>query len=197
MRALATLDRQVNCKSGMDECTPTSGSCCTRLRCHLRGKINLCRRQHHLRSTHDSHALDPNYFFAASISPRHLARHLCSPNYLGHAVERSTCTVIALPASFSSLTTLMGAERSAIRRISSRNSFGIGGRPALDFHRHKSRKPALCQRISIWGSEMTNNHAMLIPPMAAALITNGTSRAICREVIYHALARRILQETPS
>lgn len=72
MRALATLDRQVNCKSGMDECTPTSGSCCTRLRCHLRGKINLCRRQHHLRSTHDSHALDPNYFFAASISPRHL-----------------------------------------------------------------------------------------------------------------------------
>jgi H+/Cl- antiporter ClcA len=44
--------------------------------------------------------------------------------------------------------------------------------------------------------EMTNNHSMLIPLMAAALIANGASRAVCREGIYHALARRILPHTP-
>jgi H+/Cl- antiporter ClcA len=44
--------------------------------------------------------------------------------------------------------------------------------------------------------EMTNNHSMLIPLMAAALIAHGASRVVCREGIYHALARRILQDTP-
>lgn len=39
----------------------------------------------------------------------------------------------------------------AIRRIRSRSSFGIGGRPARDFHRQKSRKPALCQPMSVSG----------------------------------------------
>jgi H+/Cl- antiporter ClcA len=41
-------------------------------------------------------------------------------------------------------------------------------------------------------TEMTNDHAMLIPLMAAALIANGTSRLICREGVYHALARSYL-----
>lgn len=40
--------------------------------------------------------------------------------------------------------------------------------------------------------EMTNNHSMLIPLMAAALIAHGTSRVICREGIYQALAHRML-----
>jgi H+/Cl- antiporter ClcA len=40
--------------------------------------------------------------------------------------------------------------------------------------------------------EMTNNHAMLIPLMAAALIAHGTSRLICREGVYHALSRSYL-----
>jgi H+/Cl- antiporter ClcA len=44
--------------------------------------------------------------------------------------------------------------------------------------------------------EMTNNHSMLIPLMAAALIAHGASRAVCREGIYHALAHRILQKIP-
>jgi hypothetical protein len=39
----------------------------------------------------------------------------------------------------------------AIRRISSRSSYGTSGRPARDFHRHQSRKPARCQRISVSG----------------------------------------------
>jgi H+/Cl- antiporter ClcA len=41
--------------------------------------------------------------------------------------------------------------------------------------------------------EMTANHAMLIPLMAAALIAHATSRLVCREGIYHALANRLLE----
>lgn len=37
-------------------------------------------------------------------------------------------------------------------------------------------------------AEMTNNHAMVVPLMLAALIGSGTSRLICHEGIYHALA---------
>jgi H+/Cl- antiporter ClcA len=40
--------------------------------------------------------------------------------------------------------------------------------------------------------EMTNDHAMLIPLMAAALIAHGTSQLICREGVYHALAKNYL-----
>lgn len=40
--------------------------------------------------------------------------------------------------------------------------------------------------------EMTDNHAMLIPLMAAALIAHATSRLICHEGVYHALAHRLL-----
>ena len=42
--------------------------------------------------------------------------------------------------------------------------------------------------------EMTANHAMLIPLMAAALIGNGASRLVCREGIYHALAQRLIEK---
>ena len=45
-------------------------------------------------------------------------------------------------------------------------------------------------------SEMTDNHAMLLPLMAAALIATACSRLICREGVYHALSHRFLaQET--
>ena len=37
-------------------------------------------------------------------------------------------------------------------------------------------------------TEMTDNHDMLLPVMAAALIAHGASRLICREGIYHALS---------
>jgi H+/Cl- antiporter ClcA len=43
-------------------------------------------------------------------------------------------------------------------------------------------------------TEMTNDHEMLIPLMTAALLAHWTSRLICREGIYHALARG-LQES--
>lgn len=42
-------------------------------------------------------------------------------------------------------------------------------------------------------TEMTDDHAMLMPLMVAALIAHGTSRALCREGIYHALARNFLE----
>ncbi len=38
-------------------------------------------------------------------------------------------------------------------------------------------------------TEMTDNHAMVVPVMAASLIAYGTSRLICEEGIYHALAK--------
>jgi H+/Cl- antiporter ClcA len=41
-------------------------------------------------------------------------------------------------------------------------------------------------------SEMTGNHAMLVPLMAAALIADRSSRLVCPEGIYHALAKRYL-----
>ncbi|QPF94093.1 chloride channel protein [Bradyrhizobium commune] len=42
-------------------------------------------------------------------------------------------------------------------------------------------------------TEMTNNHAMVVPLMASALIAQATSRLICPEGIYHALARGFLR----
>jgi H+/Cl- antiporter ClcA len=44
-------------------------------------------------------------------------------------------------------------------------------------------------------SEMTDNHQMLVPLMAAALIANAISKLICREGVFHALAQRYLQRT--
>jgi len=44
----------------------------------------------------------------------------------------------------------------AILRISSRSSFGIGGRPARDFIRQSSLQPARCQRIIVAGCTATN-----------------------------------------
>jgi H+/Cl- antiporter ClcA len=45
-------------------------------------------------------------------------------------------------------------------------------------------------------SEMTDNHQMLVPLMAAALIANACSKMVCREGVYHALARRYLRDVP-
>ena len=41
-------------------------------------------------------------------------------------------------------------------------------------------------------SEMVDNHRMLVPLMAAALIANASSKIVCREGVYHALAKRFL-----
>ncbi|WP_316206540.1 MULTISPECIES: chloride channel protein [unclassified Bradyrhizobium] len=38
-------------------------------------------------------------------------------------------------------------------------------------------------------TEMTDNHAMVVPVMMASLIAYGTSRLICEEGLYHALAK--------
>ena len=43
-------------------------------------------------------------------------------------------------------------------------------------------------------TEMTANHAMVVPLMAAALIANATSQLVCPEGIYHALAKGFLRE---
>jgi H+/Cl- antiporter ClcA len=41
-------------------------------------------------------------------------------------------------------------------------------------------------------TEMTDNHAMVVPLMAAAVIAYATSRLVCQEGIYHALAQRFI-----
>jgi H+/Cl- antiporter ClcA len=41
-------------------------------------------------------------------------------------------------------------------------------------------------------TEMTNDHAMVIPLMAAAFIGHAASRLVCREGVYHALAKNFL-----
>jgi H+/Cl- antiporter ClcA len=42
-------------------------------------------------------------------------------------------------------------------------------------------------------TEMSDNHAMVVPLMAAALIAYATSRLVCHEGIYHALAKGFLR----
>jgi H+/Cl- antiporter ClcA len=42
-------------------------------------------------------------------------------------------------------------------------------------------------------TEMTDNHGMVVPLMAAALIAHATSRTICEEGIYHALAKGFIE----
>jgi len=42
-------------------------------------------------------------------------------------------------------------------------------------------------------TEMTENHAMVIPLMAAAFIAYAASRLVCREGVYHALSKNFLR----
>lgn len=42
-------------------------------------------------------------------------------------------------------------------------------------------------------TEMTDNHGMVVPLMTAALIAHATSRLICEEGIYHALAKGFVE----
>jgi H+/Cl- antiporter ClcA len=45
-------------------------------------------------------------------------------------------------------------------------------------------------------SEMTENHALIIPIMLTVLIANSASKMICPESVYHALSKRFLPQTP-
>ena len=44
-------------------------------------------------------------------------------------------------------------------------------------------------------TEMTDNHAMVVPLMAAALIAYASSRLICKEGVYHALAKGFIERS--
>jgi chloride channel protein, CIC family len=46
-------------------------------------------------------------------------------------------------------------------------------------------------------TEMTNDHSMVVPLMAAAFIGRAASRLICREGVYHALSKNFLAAVPS
>lgn len=45
-------------------------------------------------------------------------------------------------------------------------------------------------------SEMTNDHAMVIPLMASALVANAASKLVLSEGLYHALAQILLRKRP-
>lgn len=45
-------------------------------------------------------------------------------------------------------------------------------------------------------SEMTQDHAMVIPLMVAALIADGVSKLVCKEGLYHALSKPFLPKEP-
>ncbi|MFO1024892.1 MAG: chloride channel protein [Acetobacteraceae bacterium] len=45
-------------------------------------------------------------------------------------------------------------------------------------------------------AEMTGDHAMVLPLMVAAAIAYGVSRLVCREGVYHALAKNFLGAAP-
>lgn len=45
--------------------------------------------------------------------------------------------------------------------------------------------------------EMTNNHDLVLPLMATALIAHGVSRIVCHEPLYKALAERFVRRQPS
>jgi H+/Cl- antiporter ClcA len=42
-------------------------------------------------------------------------------------------------------------------------------------------------------TEITDNHAMVVPLMAAALIAYGSSRLICKEGVYHAISKGFIE----
>lgn len=44
---------------------------------------------------------------------------------------------------------------------------------------------------------MTNNHDLVLPLMATALIAHGVSRIVCHEPLYKALAERFVRRQPS
>ncbi|NEU99791.1 chloride channel protein [Bradyrhizobium uaiense] len=46
-------------------------------------------------------------------------------------------------------------------------------------------------------TEMTDNHAMVVPLMAAALIAHASSKLICKEGVYHALAKGFIDGASS
>jgi H+/Cl- antiporter ClcA len=46
-------------------------------------------------------------------------------------------------------------------------------------------------------TEMTDNHTMVVPLMAAALIAHATSKLICEEGVYHALAKGFIERAES
>ncbi|MBI1395752.1 MAG: chloride channel protein [Betaproteobacteria bacterium] len=41
--------------------------------------------------------------------------------------------------------------------------------------------------------EMTDNHEMVVPLMAAALVAHGSSRLVCRRALYHTMAENFLE----
>lgn len=45
-------------------------------------------------------------------------------------------------------------------------------------------------------AEMTDNHNLMVPLMLAALIAQGASKLICKEGVYHALARKFIPPQP-
>ena len=118
----------------------------------------------------------------------------------------------ALPASFSALKFLatifasISGMPGGIFAPSLAVGAGIGSEIAALFHGAPLAAIMLLGMVSYFAgvvqapitafvivTEMTDNHTMVVPLMAAAWIAHASSRLICREGIYHALARGFVE----
>ncbi|MDU1692638.1 MAG: YbaK/EbsC family protein, partial [Bradyrhizobium sp.] len=88
------------------------------------------------------------------------------------------------------------------RSVELMSDFGIGANIASLFHETPLAPIMLLGMVAYFAgvvqapitafvivTEMTDNHAMVVPLMMASLIAYGTSKLVCEEGLYHALAK--------
>ncbi|WGR97677.1 chloride channel protein [Bradyrhizobium sp. ISRA443] len=120
----------------------------------------------------------------------------------GAPVSSSFSVLKFLATTFSSISGMPGGIFSPSLAVGA----GIGSNIAALFHGAPLAAIMLLGMVSYFAgvvqapitafvivTEMTDNHAMVVPLMTAALIAHASSRLICKEGIYHALAKGFIE----
>jgi H+/Cl- antiporter ClcA len=120
----------------------------------------------------------------------------------GSQLPESFSTLKFLATTFASISGMPGGIFSPSLAIGA----GIGSNIASLFHGAPIAAIMLLGMVSYFAgvvqapitafvivTEMTDNHAMVVPLMAAAWIAHASSRLICREGVYHALAKGFIE----
>jgi H+/Cl- antiporter ClcA len=121
----------------------------------------------------------------------------------GHPLPESFGTLKFLATTFAAIGGIPGGIFSPSLAVGA----GIGANIAALFHDTALSALMLLGMVSYFAgvvqapitafvivTEMTDNHAMVVPLMTAALIAHATSRLICTEGVYHALAKGFAAE---
>lgn len=121
----------------------------------------------------------------------------------GHPLPESFGTLKFLATTFAAIGGIPGGIFSPSLAVGA----GLGANVAALFHDTALSALMLLGMVSYFAgvvqapitafvivTEMTDNHAMVVPLMAAALIAHATSRLICTEGVYHALAKGFAAE---